>query len=98
MQFTVTAYDYKDNDALNRRLNAREEHLKYASQLKEERKLLYATALINDEDTMVGSLLIYEFTNLAELEECLENDPYTKGQVWEKTDIKPCKVPALFKN
>ena len=38
MQFVVIAHDYKDGEALERRLSVREEHLKYADEMHKLRE------------------------------------------------------------
>lgn len=95
MTFIVEALDFSDDDAINRRMAARKEHLKYATALKESKQLLYAVALIND-NKMIGSSLIYEVNSSEELEKIISDDPYTKAKVWDKITIKECRVPVIF--
>jgi uncharacterized protein YciI len=54
MQFIVIAYDGTDKGALERRLAAREAHLKSAKELYDAGKWLYAAALLNDGGKMIG--------------------------------------------
>ena len=45
MEFAVIANDYKDENALERRMAVREEHLKFADEMHKQGKWLYASAL-----------------------------------------------------
>jgi uncharacterized protein YciI len=96
MQFLVTACDGKDEKALERRLAAREEHLKLTEEMFKSGKTLYAAAILDDNDKMTGSVLIVDFPAREDLDKWLEIEPYVKGQVWEEIDIKPCKVGPMF--
>lgn len=96
MQFIVTGYDGTDTGAEKRRLAVREEHLKLANSMREEGKLLFAAALLDDYEKMIGSVLIMNFNNKAELDKWLEIEPYVKGHVWENIEVKPCKIPPMF--
>lgn len=96
MQFLVTGYDGKDEGALERRLAARDAHLKLVEEMVEKGKYLYATAILDDNEKMIGSVLVVEFSSRAELDEWLKVEPYVTGNVWEEIDVKPCKVPPTF--
>ncbi|MCT8977468.1 YciI family protein [Clostridium sp. CX1] len=96
MQFFITAYDATDNGALDRRLAARDEHLKLTDKLFREGKHLYAAAILDDNEKMIGSVIISEFASRTELDEYLKIEPYVKQNVWEKIDIKTCKVGPMF--
>ncbi|WP_411680695.1 YciI family protein [Clostridium thailandense] len=96
MQFMITAYDGTDKGAYERRLAARERHLKSAEIMASEGKLLYAVAILNEEEKMIGSLMILEFASRDELDEYFKKEPYITGKVWEKIEVKPCKVPPIF--
>ncbi|MTI49120.1 MAG: hypothetical protein FH761_14840 [Firmicutes bacterium] len=96
MQFIVTGYDGTDSGAMERRLTVREEHLKLADSMREEGKLLFAIALLDDNEKMIGSKLIMEFPTRDELDKWLEKEPYVKGNVWQQVEVNPCKVPPMF--
>jgi len=61
MQFLITAYDGKDNEALARRMNVREQHLDGVKRLKAEGKHLYGAAILDDSGKMIGSIMIVEY-------------------------------------
>ncbi|WP_019529763.1 YciI family protein [Dasania marina] len=92
MQFLVTALDGTDAQAPQRRQDAREQHLAGAKALKESGHILEVGPILNDEAQMIGSFLLCEFASRAALEECLNNDIYSKTGVWVNIDIKPVKV------
>ena len=97
MQFIVTGYDGKDDDALDRRMVARDAHLKVAKKMADNGKWLYAAAIINEKDQMAGSVIICEFDSKESLKkEWLDNEPYILGEVWEKVEIMRAQVPKLF--
>jgi uncharacterized protein len=95
MQYLVIAYDY--DDALERRLEVRDEHVKSTKELMAKGNIINAAALIED-DKMVGSTLFVEFENDDKLEEWLENEPYVKGKVWNYEEIQIVPVKLLPKN
>lgn len=97
MNYIVNGYDYKDANAMERRLEARELHLKGIEELKNYGNILYAAAMLNENGDMCGSTLIMEFENPSELDGWLEVEPYIVNKVWEKVDVIPCKVPTMFR-
>lgn len=96
MQYIVTAYDGTDEKALDRRLAAREEHLKSVEKRAKEGQHLYAAAILNEKGNMIGSMMVVEYSSREELDKWLEVEPYVVGNVWEKIDVQPCKVAAAF--
>lgn len=96
MKFLINAYDYKDENAIARRLEVREEHMKGIAILYGKKNILFASAMINDNQIMCGSSLVMEFNSREELDGWLKSEPYVKNRVWEKIDISECKVPDLF--
>jgi len=97
MEFIVIGYDGTDDGAMDRRLKVRDEHLALAESMKKEGKLLYASAILDDNEKMIGSVLIMDFPSKEDLDRWLENEPYVKGDVWRTIEVKPGKVPPLFR-
>ena len=83
MQFVVTALDFTDAGALERRLANREEHLAGVRQLIADGHLLSGGAILDDDERMIGSTMHVEFPDRATLEARLKADPYVTGRVWE---------------
>lgn len=96
MQFLVTAYDGKDEGALGRRLAVREDHLKATAQMKAEGKTLFAGALVDENEKMIGSVLIVNYPSREDVDKWLEVEPYMTNNVWKQIDIKPCKAASIF--
>lgn len=93
MEFVVIGYDGKDEKALERRISVREEHLSNARRLFDSGKLIFASAMLDDDGNMNGSIMFCDFPSKEELQkEWLDNEPYIKGKVWEKVIIRRAKV------
>ena len=60
MYFVVTAFDSKDSESGKRRNSVREQHLENIKKLIKERKHLYGAAILNDDNNMIGSILIVD--------------------------------------
>jgi len=95
MQFAVTAMDYTDDGALERRMQYREAHLAGVRRMIAEGRVLSGGGVLDDEGRMVGSSLHLDFPDRETLEACLREDPYTKGKVWERIDIRQVKLVPL---
>jgi uncharacterized protein YciI len=96
MQFIVDASDYADSSALERRMAARDAHLKGISDRKGKGEILFAAAKTDDTGKMIGSLLVVDFTERSKLDEWLASEPYVQSKVWDRIEISSCKVPAIF--
>jgi uncharacterized protein YciI len=96
MEFLITAYDGKDDEALERRMSVRERHLSLAKKMIEDGSLLYGVAILDDSDKMIGSIMIVDFADKYALDEWLKIEPYVTGYVWKDIDVKPCRVPEIF--
>ncbi len=96
MQYIVTAYDGTDEKAMDRRLMAREEHLQSVEKRMKDGQHLYGTALLDDEGTMIGSVMVVEFSSREELDNWLKVEPYVVANVWKKIEIQPCRVAPIF--
>lgn len=96
MQFLILGYDGQDPEALARRMAVRERHITLGDKLRDEGKLLYGAAILNDAGTMIGSVLIGDFADRAELDDWLQVEPYVTGNVWQHIEVKPCRVGPSF--
>jgi uncharacterized protein YciI len=97
MQFIVIAYDGVDDQAFDRRMAVREEHLNKAKEMFDSGKWLYAAAILDDAGKMIGSMILCDFTSRETLEsEWLKDEPYVHGKVWESIDIKRAQIPAFL--
>jgi uncharacterized protein YciI len=95
MQFLLTAFDGTDNEALDRRMGSRTEHLEKISLLKRSGEFLVGGAILNDEGKMIGSMIVYEFPDRKALDEKLKDEPYIYNKVWKKIDIVPFRLANI---
>jgi len=87
MQFIITAYDFTDEEAINRRLANRKTHLAGIEEMVKQGTFLSGGAILNHEGKMIGSSAHVEFTNRSEVEAWINQDPYTTGKVWDEVNI-----------
>ena len=95
MQFVVTAFDYTDAGALDRRMAQRETHLVGVRELIAKGHFLSGGAILDDNGKMIGSSLHVEFPDRTTLETALANDPYSQGRVWERVEIRQVRLVPL---
>lgn len=98
MQFVVTAFDYTDSGALERRMAHREAHLAGVRTLMANGQFLSGGAILDVDGRMIGSTLHVEFADKTALEKHLQQDPYVKGNVWQSIEIRPARFLPVFKN
>jgi uncharacterized protein YciI len=96
MQFLVIGRDGTDEKALERRLAVREAHIALGDKMRDVGKMLYGAAILDEQNKMIGSVLICEFDSRAELDRWLEQEPYVTGNVWHQIEIQNCKVGPSF--
>lgn len=96
MQFIVMAKDGEDEEALNRRLAARDSHLAYGEIAAKTGEQIIAAAMLDGKENMRGSLMIVDFENVEELQKWLDKEAYVTGNVWQTIDIIPCKIAPAF--
>jgi uncharacterized protein YciI len=94
-QYLVTAYDYTDADAFQRRMNVRPHHLDGARELKANGNYVIGGAMLNDEGKMIGSIMIIQFETEEELQLWQQNEFYITQKIWESYDIKPFRVAEV---
>ena len=92
VQYVVIAEDGNDAEALNRRMQARPAHLDGARNLKAKDQYVMGGAILDEEGTMRGSVMIVQFETDAALNEWLSSEPYINGKVWEKIQVKRFRV------
>jgi uncharacterized protein YciI len=91
-QFLILADDYKDPDALSRRLSVRETHLQRMREERVKGNFIIGGAKLNDQGNMHGSMLVVQLENEDEVKKWVEEDPYVTGKVWEKIEILPFRI------
>jgi uncharacterized protein YciI len=96
MQFLILAYDATDNDAINRRMTARTAHVATIDKYKASGNMHMGAAILDDAEKMIGSCIIAEFLDRAELDGWLAEEPYITGKVWERIQVMPCQIGPSF--
>jgi uncharacterized protein len=91
-QFLVTLYDGTDTEAPARRQATRPAHLDGLKGNVSSGKLVVGGPIFDDAQKTVGSFLLVECADRAELDAMIANDPYTKGNVWQRVEVKPVRL------
>ena len=87
MQFTIVALDGTDDGAKQRRLDAREAHLTMGAELVEQGNMWYGAALLNDDGSMKGSVMVMNFESEADFNKWYEAEPYVVQGVWKDITV-----------
>lgn len=95
MQFLILALDGTDADAPARRQRVRAEHLAAVGRLKARGHFILGGAILDTQGQMVGSAVVLEFPDRAQLDEYLARDPYVTGNVWQRIEVKPFRVAEV---
>ena len=95
MQFLLIAYDGKDEGAPDRRMKSRPEHFEKIAQLKRAGKFIFGGAILDDEEKMIGSMILYETADREELDKILKDEPYIYNKVWDKIEIRPFRLAKI---
>ena len=98
MQFLVIAKDGNDEGALERRMAARNHHIKYSDFAIETGEQIIGGALLDKNDQMRGSAMVVEFESVEKLNEWLKHEPYMTANVWKDIDVIPFKTGPSFQH
>ena len=93
--FVLTAFDYTDENALDRRMSVRPDHIEFIDKLRDKKKALLGAAILDDFGKMIGSTIFFQMTQ-DDLDEYMRMEPYITHKVWEKVEIKECKIGPSF--
>ena len=92
MQFLVLVYDGTDAEAPARRQAARPAHLAELKDSVESGRLLFGGPIFDDAQKPIGSFLLADCADRAALDAMIANDPYTRGNVWQRVEVKPVRL------
>jgi uncharacterized protein len=95
MQFLISASDYTDAYALERRMAARPNHLVLMQAFKADGHFHFGGALLDEQERMIGSVLVLEFPTRADVDVWLEQEPYIVQKVWEKVTVQPFRLAKV---
>jgi uncharacterized protein len=91
MQFVITCWDKPGHAQM--RLDTRPAHLAYLATVKEQLKLA-GPFLAGDNQTAIGSLMIYECADAGEARAIMDNDPFSKAGLFASVEVKPWRQGA----
>jgi uncharacterized protein len=94
-QYVIIARDGNDPDALQRRMNARPDHLAGAAALKANHQFVIGGAMLNDAGQMEGSVMIVQFETEEAFKHWYNNEPYIVSGVWKTIEVKPFRVAQV---
>lgn len=92
MQFLIIGLDGIDEGAKERRLAVREQHIELGDKLLTSGNMWYGAALLHDDGTMKGSMLMMSFKSEEKLNEWFDTEPYIVGEVWKDITIHKCNT------
>ena len=91
-QFLVTLYDGADAEAPSRRQSTRPAHLAGLTENVDRGKLVFGGPIFDATQQPIGSFLLADCADRAELDAMIANDPYTRGNVWQRVEVKPVRL------
>ncbi|QEC66270.1 hypothetical protein FRZ67_02710 [Panacibacter ginsenosidivorans] len=94
-QFLILADDYKDPDALSRRMSVRKDHLMRMRIEKAAGRFIVGGAKLNEQGNMHGSMLVVQLENEDAVKNWINEDPYIQGKVWEHVEILPFRIAEV---
>ncbi|MFA5550495.1 MAG: YciI family protein [Trueperaceae bacterium] len=89
MLYVVIAKDGTDEQAPARRAAVRAAHLENARRLQDSGRLVTGGALLDEQENMIGSMMIVDVASEDEARELVANDVYSAGEVWQEVQIWP---------
>jgi len=87
MQFVIIGLDGTDKKAHERRQKVRQAHIDRGEELRRSGNMWYGAALLHDDGSMKGSMILVDFPSEKELNEWLAEEPYVVGDVWRDITI-----------
>lgn len=97
MQFLIIGKDAKDKNAMNRRMAAREAHLKLGDEMEKSGNRWYGCVMLDNKEKMIGSMAVLDFPSEKELQDYLKGEPYVLGKVWKTIEVYKCDVKRPWK-
>lgn len=91
-QYLIYAHDFTDNEAIERRMAVRPNHLEVVKKLKENNNFILGGAILNDDGKMIGSTMVLQFETEEEFQDWYQNEIYISGRVWDKIEVHPFRV------
>ncbi len=89
MTYLVLGFDGTDEGAPERRNAVRATHLEELKPLVDAGRVAIGGAILDEDGTMRGSMMVIEAENLDEARRIVEGDVYVRRGVWVRYDIHP---------
>jgi len=83
MAYLITCTD--NENSIDLRLSTREKHIKYLKKIK--KRLILAGPILDKNDNPVGTVLVVDFDELTAVREFLNEDPYSKVNLFKEVNI-----------
>lgn len=90
--YLIIGRDGTDENALERRMANRPDHLAGAQALKANGNYILGGAMLTEDGKMKGSAMVVSFDDPADLQAWLDREPYISGQVWGSYEVIPFKI------
>lgn len=90
--YLIIGRDGTDENALDRRMTHRPDHIAGAKELKENGHFILGGAMLTDDGQMIGSALVVSFDDPKDLQDWLDREPYISGKVWTTYEVFPFKL------
>ena len=87
MYYSLVCYDRPNSSEKRKRL--RESHINYLNSF--QKLILFAGPMMDEENNVLGSLIIIKFSNKNEADDFSKNDPYFLGGLFKKVLINKFK-------
>lgn len=94
-QYVIIAQDGRDEEALQRRMAARPRHLECAKKLKAAGRYVTGGAILDEQGTMKGSVMILTFETDEAFQDWYAQEPYITEGVWKSIEVKPFRVAEV---
>lgn len=78
-------------NSLELRLANRQEHLKHIEKIKESGIIHFAGPLLDEQENMCGSLIIFASDDLKTIKEIVSHDPYVKAGLFQSIEFLKVK-------
>ena len=87
MYYSLICHDFPNSSEKRKRL--RENHINYLNNFRE--LILFAGPMMDEENNVLGSLIIIKFSNKKKADDFSKNDPYFLGGLFKKVLINKSK-------
>lgn len=94
MNFVIIGRDHED--AFERRMAVRDEHLARLVPYKENGAVIFVVALKDENDGHInGSIIVFNVESRQEVDEIMKDEPYIANNVWKSIEVIKGIVPPI---